>query len=155
MTFNAAAVQATFDAVHSAAQKLGVFERVLDHEPKSAPGAKLSLAIWFDSLDPYPDGSGLAAVSGRLTLMARAYQSYAQKPEDKAEPGILAGCCAFLAALSGGFTLGGQVRNVDLLGESGTPLKVSSAYVSIDDKPYRVADFTIPIIISDLWTEAP
>lgn len=155
MTFNAAAVQAVFDTLVSDAQKLGVFERVRAHEPKSAPGAGLSLAIWWDSIDPYPAGSGLAAVSARVSFRARIYRSFLGKDEDVIDPSLLAATASLLAALSGSFTLGGQARNVDLLGEAGNPLAARSAYVTQDDKIYRVADIEIPVIINDVWTESP
>jgi hypothetical protein len=155
MAFDGAAVQAVFAAIQSAAQGLGVFERVYTHEPKSAPGAGLSFACWWDSLDPYPAGSGLSAVSGRVQFSARLYRAYMAKPEDLIDPVLLSAVCSFLAALSGAFSLGGTVRNADLLGESGSALSAQAAYLEMDGKPYRVADITIPVIINDLWTEAP
>lgn len=152
-TFNAAAVQAVFDAIQSAGQGLGVFERCYTHEPKSAPGAGLTFACWWDSLVPYPAASGLSAVSGRVQFSARVYEAYMAKPEDRIDPKLLSAVAAFLAALSGAFTLGGDVRNVDLLGESGTALSAQAAYTEIDGKPYRIADIAIPVIINDLWSE--
>lgn len=156
MAFNDAAVQAVFDAIVSAGQQIQPkVDRVFAYEPKSAPGAGISLAIWWDSLDPYAAGSSLSAESGRVTFMARLYHTYLAKPESFIDPGLLSAVSAFLTGLSAGFTLGGAVRNVDLLGESGQGLAVKAAYLEYDGKPYRVADITIPVVINDLWLEAP
>lgn len=153
MAFNTAAVQAAFDAIHSQAAALGVFDRILNHEPKSAPGNGTSLAIWWDAIDPVPGASGLNAVSGRVAFYGRIYRPYMAKPEDQVDPSLLGATAAFLAALSSAFTLSGLARNIDLMGAHGAPLAAKSAYTEIDTKHFRIADIAIPVIINDLWSE--
>jgi len=156
MPFNAAAVQSVFDAIVSAAETCAAFESVHAHEPKSAPTlGQLTFAVWLEDLEAVPAASGLAAVSGRVTFMARVYRSYLGKDEDKIDPGLLTAVSSFLGQVSGGFTLGGVVRNVDLLGEHGPALNAKAAYLEQDGKPHRVTDITIPVIVNDMWTEAP
>ena len=155
MAFDAAAGKALFDQLISHALTLGVFDRAASHEPKSAPGSGISYALWLDSIDPLPNASGLAAVSGRVAFGGRIYMSFNAKPEDSIDPRVLAATCALLAEYSGNFTLGGTVRNIDLLGEFGEALSAQAAYMEQDGKLYRVMDIKIPVIINDLWTETP
>jgi hypothetical protein len=154
VTFNAAAVSALFSAAISQAQSLGIFARVNGHEPKSAPGTQLSCSFWGGGIKPAATASGLGAVSGVVTLNARIYSSFVAKPEDGIDPHLLAAGCALMAAYSGGFTLGGTVRDIDLLGEFGEALSGQMAYLEQDGKLFRVFDLVIPVVINDLWTEA-
>lgn len=153
MTFNAAAVNDLFAEVVSRAQALGVFERVNGHEPKSAPGKGLSCSFTALSWEPFPGGSGLAATSGVMVFTARIFSSFLAKPEDQIDPNLLAAAAALTGVYSDGFTLGGTVRNVDLLGESGQRLEGKLAYVEQDGKLFRIFDLTIPVIISDMFIQ--
>jgi hypothetical protein len=60
-----------------------------------------------------------------------------------------------MAALSGDFTLNGQVRNVDILGESGERLRAQPGFVEQDGKYFRIAELTLPVVINDMWTVSP
>jgi hypothetical protein len=153
VTFNAAAVSALFSAAVSEAQALGIFARVNQHEPKNAPGAQLSCSFWVGGIKPVPAASGLNATSGVVTLNARIYASFLAKPEDATDPLILSAACALLNAYSGGFTLGETVRDIDLLGQYGEALSATAAYMEQDGKLFRVMEVTIPVVISDLFTQ--
>jgi hypothetical protein len=154
VSFDAAAVQALFDTVQSHAKKLGLFETVNTHEPKSAPQNGLWCAIWVQTVRPIKS-SGMGAVSGVVELRARAGKSFITKPEDSIDPAIVAAISTLMGELAGGFTLGGIARAVDLLGMEGTPMSAQAGYIVIDSKQYRVMELTIPVIVNDLWTEAP
>ena len=151
MTINSVAI---FAALESHALASGLFERVNGHEAVSAPGNGLSLAFWFSGLDPVPGGSGLAATTGRITFTARVYSPASQEPQDGIDPGILGAADAMLAAYSGDFTLGGLIRDVDLLGESGLSLSARPGWLDMGEAKYRTVDITIPMILSDIWTQA-
>jgi hypothetical protein len=60
-----------------------------------------------------------------------------------------------MGAYSGDFEFGGNVRNVDILGAHGTGLGAVFGYARFDSTTYRVATLTVPLIINDVWTEAP
>ena len=152
MTFDSAAVTALFGAVTSQASRLGLFESVTGHEPKSAPAAGLTCAVWVEDISPVLS-SGLAAVSGRVTFNVRVYNNMLAEPQDQIDPDILSAVCALLGAFSGGFTLGGTVREVDLLGAEGPPLSAAAGYLNHDNRLFRVMDITLPIVINDLWNE--
>lgn len=154
MTFNAAAVTALFAAVVSQAKQLGVFQAVIAHEPKNAPGNGLSCAVWVQSITPVRS-SGLAAVSGRVSMRARVYSNMLQEPQDGIDPAILAAACQLLEAFSEGFTLDGTVREVDLLGAEGEVLAAEAGYITIGQAMFRAMELTIPVVINDLWLEAP
>jgi len=155
VSFDAAAVRSLFDQVVSHAMTLGVFDKCNTHEPKNAPGNGLSCFIWADSIEPLPAASGLAATSGRVAFHVRVMSNMTQEPQDDIDPQILTAVTTLLGEYSGHFTLGGTVRDVDLLGEHGEPLKAQAGYLDIDRRLYRVMVITLPIIISDLWVQQP
>ncbi|MGP3917681.1 hypothetical protein [Nonomuraea sp. 10N515B] len=142
-------------AAVSHAETLGLFERVNTHEPDNAPGNGLSCAITATEIGPVPAGSGLAITTGRVALSVTVFSPLPQEPADGIETGLLAAVDALMAAYSGDFELGGKVRNVDLLGQAGTPLSAQTGYVTIDAQTYRVAIITLPLIVNDLWSQAP
>jgi len=146
---------AILSAVESHALALGHFDRVNRHEPKSAPGNGVSAAIWVQNLRPVAAASGLAATSARLELSVRVYLNMLQEPQDAIDTNIMTAVDALMAAYSSDFDLGGLVRNVDLLGAHGDPLQADAGYLEQDRKLYRVVVITLPLIVSDLWAQAP
>lgn len=148
-------VTAILAAVESHALATGRFDRVNRHEPKSAPGNGLSAAIWVQSLRPVAAASGLNSTSARLELSERVYMGMLAEPQDDIDTRVLEAVDVLMTAYSGDFELGGLVRNVDLLGEHGDPLSADAGYLEQDKKIYRVMVITLPLIISDLWGQAP
>ncbi|MCI0687227.1 MAG: hypothetical protein L0Y54_08330 [Sporichthyaceae bacterium] len=141
-------------AVASHAAALGVFERVLKHEPKSAPGNGLTAAFWADSIRPVPARSGLASTAVRLELTGRIYLNMLADPQDDIDTRLLVAADALMAAYSGDFELGGQVANVDLLGAHGDPLSADAGYLEQDGKFFRIMTIILPLVINDLWGQA-
>lgn len=152
MTFNAAAVTSLFAQVTSHAASLGLFEQVPQHEPKSAPRTGLACAVWVASISPVLS-SGLSSTSGQVVFNVRVYSNMLGEPQDSIDPDILSAVCVLMSEYSGAFTLGGQVREVDLLGEHGESLSAKAGYLNHDNRMFRVMDITLPIIINDLWTQ--
>jgi hypothetical protein len=153
MTFDSAAVISLRDQVVSHALKLGVFDKVANHEPKNAPGNGLFASIYMQEIDPLPEISGLASTSGRVAFHIRIETNMLQEPQDDIDGLILTAATTLIGEYSGNFTLGGTVRNVDLLGAHGEPLKAQAGYLDIDKKLYRVMVVTLPIVINDLWQQ--
>jgi hypothetical protein len=137
----------------SAAKKLGVFESVITHEPKSKPVSLPACAVWTQQLVPVAAVSGLAATSGRLELRARIYLNFLSKPEDRIDLDLVRFTSLLFGAYTGGFTLGGQVMEVDLLGAHGASLSATAGYIDHDSTMFRVMECTVPVIITDLWTQ--
>lgn len=141
-------------AVSSHALASGYFERVNTHEPKSAPGNGLSVAIWVQNIGPARGASGLSSTTVLLTFNARIFQSMLSDPQDMIDPNLMKALDALMAAYSGDFTLGGTVRNVDLLGQFGPGLGAEAGYIEQDKKLFRVITITLPLVVNDLWAQA-
>ena len=147
---------ATLDVLRSHAQASGWFAAVTGHEPKSAPIAdddRLFASFWLNGLAPVKS-SGLASTSALLDLQARLYASAFAEPRDAVE--LVMGTVAvdFMGRVSGDFTLGGNVRNVDLMGSYGAGLNMRMGYLDQDGRKYRIAVVSIPCIVNDLFTQA-
>src|SRR5687768_5194955 len=113
-------VQPILDAAASYGSTLGVFDRVMGHEPQNPPGSGMTMAIWVEWIRPLPKRSGLAATSVVLGLMQRIYKTAVAEPADGIDPAMIGAVQAVFNKYSTGFTLGGLVTAVDVLGESGT-----------------------------------
>jgi hypothetical protein len=153
MAFDQAAIKAVYGGAVSAAKKLNVFETVIQHEPKAKPVNARTCAVWADHIVPVAGVSGLASTSGRLGLRARIYKNFLSKPEDQIDPQLLWLTGLLFGAYSGGFTFGGIVMEVDLLGAHGESLSAHFGYIEHDGTHFRVAECNIPVIITDLWTQ--
>lgn len=152
MTLNVPAIVA---AVESHASTTGLFERIVTTEPKSAPGKGLSAAIWFGGFEPVPGGSGLDALTVRVTMMLRVLKPMLSQPYGQIDPDMMTALDTLLAAYCNAFTLDGLIRNVDLLGQHGVQLSAKPGYVTIEQQMYRIVDVTLPLIVNDLWVETP
>ncbi len=144
---------AILNAVASHALTLGLFERVNQHEPHSAPGSGMTCAIWIDVLRADPRHSGLAVTSAHLVLRVRIYSSAIQEPADAIDPQIIDAVDQLWDAYIGDFTLGELVMEVDVLGAAGIRLEAQAGYITQDGKQMRVMTITLPILVSDVWEE--
>lgn len=133
----------------------GYFDRVAGHEPKNAPGRGLSAAVWVDRIEPVPAGSGLSRTCALLMLNIRVYTNMLADPPDAIDPSLVAAVDGLMTAYSGDFTLGGLVRNVDLLGATGTALSAQAGYLEQDGKLFRVMTITLPLVVDDAWEQVP
>lgn len=146
-------IDAILAPVVSHALTSGYFERVNQHEPDSAPGNGLTCAVWLDDLQTTT--SGLASTSALVILNVRLYTSTLSDPLDAIDPNLTRACSALIGAYAGDFTLGGQVRAVDMRGMSGVALRARAGYLPLDGNTYRVLTITLPLIVDDVWDEAP
>jgi hypothetical protein len=142
-----------FDQVTSHAYRLGIFNQVTGHEPKSAPGNGLFASFWVRGIRPLALVSGLNATGVRLELSVRIGVNMLQDPQDEIDPDILAAVSALMTAYSGDFTLGGRIRNVDLLAAHGLGLSAEAGYLNQDGKQLRVMVVTLPLILNDVFPQ--
>lgn len=153
--FSDADVDALFESVTDLALRSAYFDSVNQHEPKSAPGNGLSMSVWIQTIKPFRL-SGLASTTGVIVFNGRIYTSMLSQPFDAIDPNVTKAANWMLGAISGEFQLKlADTRNVDLLGTSGYALSAAAGYVEIDRKMFRVMTLQIPIIINDMWTQAP
>lgn len=142
------------NAIASHAASLGVFDSVNGHEPKNAPASELTCAVWAQDLVPVLS-SGLASTSARITFNVRLYTRMLQEPADAIDPKMMDAVDLLLVDYIGNFTLGGLLREVDVRGGSGNPLNAQAGYLSQDGTLFRVITIFLPLIINDLYPEAP
>jgi len=142
------------DAVVTHALSIGLFDQVNQHAPKNPPSSGLSLSITGDRIGGIRS-SGLASLSARVVLTLQVFASMQMEPADDIDATVFGAVDALFGAYCGDFTLGGLVRAVDLIGSEGTGLDAALGYVTVDGIEYRHAAITLPLLINDVWTEAP
>lgn len=145
--------QQVIEAVAGHALASGWFDKVNQHEPKSAPGNGLTAAVWVQELSPA--ASGLNMTSVRFELSVRIYSNMLADPQDMIDPNLMAAAWDLWAAYSAHFALGGLVESVDLLGKDGSPLGGQAGYVQQDNRLYRVFTITLPVKINDAFDQVP
>lgn len=147
------ATQSVIDELTSMALAQGLFRHVNGHEPKSAPEAGLTCAVWVDTIDPHRGASGLAATSARVVFKMRLYAPMITEPQDDIDPSLVNAADVLMASLHADYDLGGTVRSIDVLGETGSALSARAGYVTIGQTMFRVIDLNVPVIINDAWTQ--
>lgn len=131
----------------------GKFETVFPYEPLSAPTETLSAAVFVsDPVTPIASTSGLTGADARLVIMVRVLRRASMaSPGEDVDLDALDAADAVMDALAGGYTLGGTVRNVDVLGESGQGLTILPGYATIDKTIFRLMDITVPVEMNNVW----
>lgn len=142
-------------AVADNALKTGELERFTLHEPKSAPGQGISGSVHLTAVRPSTRTSGLAVTSVVVVFTVRIYSSMLAEPLDAIDTKVANAVDALFTAYSGDFTLGGTAMDVDLLGIEGTAMAAQAGYITIGQTMFRIMDVTLPIIMSDVYTQAP
>ncbi|MER7813798.1 hypothetical protein [Streptomyces sp. NPDC096153] len=142
------------DKIVSHAMATGLLEKVNGHEPDNAPPPGLTAAVWADQIEPVR-ASGLDSVTTRLVFNVRLYSSLQVEPADAIDPALIDAVDTLCAAYVGDFTLGGLVRDVDIFGTYGTPLSTRAGYLQQAGVMYRVMTISLPVVVNDLWSEAP
>ena len=130
---------------------LGLFTKVNLHEPKNAPGKGLVCVVFLDEIGPDLKGSGQNVTSGRVVFKARIFLPMLTSPEDMIDQNIGHAAGKVIEVLSGDIDLQDNVRYVDLLGATGTPLSAKGGYLTIGQTMFRIMDVTIPLIFNDIW----
>lgn len=149
MTTNRFPVRQLFDVLSSHLHSLGTFTRTATHEPKSAPGKGLFAAVILDSIAADPESSGLNVTSSRITFIIRIMSNMIVEPQDNIDPDLLDAIDLVYTELNGDFDLSvAGVKNVDVMG-----MRTRTGYVDQDGKKYRVADISVPILVSDVWDQ--
>lgn len=144
---------AFLDATETLLLKLGVFDSVNMHEPKSAPGSGITASVWIDSIRPIPRMSGLAATSAHVLLNVRCQTTLNQEPQNGIDRDLARAVDAVMNATTGDFDLGDTVALVDLLGAYGPPLEARAGYLKQDETTFRVMGISLPLVINNVWVQ--
>ena len=147
-------IVAILNAVTSHAARLGPFERILTHEPNTAVTSGLTGAVWVQQIDLVPRFSGLAVSAVRVQLVLRLYDNMLREPQDAIDPDMVGIVNDLLIAYHRDLTLGGQVSQIDLLGEYGDGLFERSGYIRQDGKLLRAMSIYLPVIVADAFTQS-
>lgn len=148
-------VDAIRDALISHALSLGLFQNVSGFEPKVAQPTGLSGALWLAGIGPAQRRSSLVDTTVRLEFSFRVGTNMLTEPQGDTDGLILVATCALMQAYSGDFELGGEICNIDLLGAYGPPMAAQAGYLNQDSVLSRVMVITIPMIVNDLFHQAP
>lgn len=143
-------------AIRSVPLASGLFEQFEGHETKGGQSVGgLTGECFFSGFGPAPAGSGLAATTARLEITARLRMNALREPLDGIELDMMRAAAALIAAYSADFTLGGLVRNIDLMGAVGDPLRAIPGYITVDKTLYRAVGIPIPMVVNDVWEQVP
>lgn len=146
-------IEPIFDAVVSEYQRLGYYDRVNRHEPRRKPGRGLTAAVWLQSVIPLPQASGSDSTTALVVFTGRTYMNMTAEPNDMIDVWMLRANANLMRSMHGDFDFGGIIRNVDLLGQFGTPLSLIAGYLDQDNTKYRIMDLTIPCVVNDVWQQ--
>jgi hypothetical protein len=141
------------NAIISHALRLGRFDAVNGHEPKSAPSNGLTASVWLNRISP-TQSSGLASSSARVEFNVRLQMAMLHDPQDSIDPIMMTAIDELITAYAGDFTFGEAVRAVDLRGMDGEGLSAQAGYITQDNRTFRVYDITLPLIVNDAWSES-
>lgn len=147
-------IQSILDVIVSHALSTGYFEAVNQYESKQSPGNGITGAVWVDRVTPIKT-SGLSNTSVRVELQFRLYSNTLIEPYDDIDPQLTTVLDTLMRAYCGDFELGSQVRHIDIFGAYGSPLESRSGYINLDGKEFRVFSIRLPLIVDDLWSQAP
>ena len=152
-------IAAAQDRIETVARRIGRFDKVQTHEPKSAPGSGLTFACWLQMLRPVAVASGLDVTSMLVVFNASIYINMLSEPQDAIDVDVATVAAELAAEFHGGFTIAddrvpdGVRAELDLLARHGVPMETRAGYVNQDGKLLRVFVLTIPIIAYDVFDQ--
>ena len=134
-----------------------LFKTVEAFPPRSAPAVEgVSLHFWLKSVAPIPARSSLSSVAVVVSFTAQMFVSDQQMPYAQNDVKLMAALDWYLGQLVGDFELGGLVEQVDVLGAYSPGVTCDAGWQTFDKgAQYRAFTITIPLVVDDLWTEAP
>lgn len=147
-------INGIFNAMVSHAMSLGYFDQVNQHESKQSAFDGLTCEIWIEQVNPVRT-SALNTTSVRIQFEVRMYAGSISQPYDDLDSSLIEALDALMREYTGDFTLGGIIRHVDIFGAYGPGIQARTGYVNHDGKEFRVFSVNVPIIVDDLWDQAP
>lgn len=133
---------------------LGGIERIQEHDPTNAPGKGITACLVAATGDTGPP-TGLDRSALRLVWTVR-FLMPPGAPLGGVDPKLMGKAGGLVGRLAADLTLGGLVRAITLRGEGGSPrVEWRFGWVEIGGTLYRLLDVNVPLIINDLFPEAP
>jgi hypothetical protein len=146
-------VDTIFDRMESTLAALGIADVVNMHEPKKAPGNGVAIATWPQGLRAVPGMGGLNKTTVVIDWAIRFTTNMLTQPGDRIEREMLKAADVVGNAINGDFTLGGAIRNVDILGAHSRGITFDAGYMDQDGKKYRTYMMRVPLIVDDIWEQ--
>jgi hypothetical protein len=144
----ASSITDTLSKIRSAMKRSGIFTEVLGIEPDNSAGAGLSAAVFFTS--SHPVELVLNGMSSLYVYTMRIFTDQLASPPEAIEELIVSAVDKVFDLLAGDFDVGKTVREVDFMGQFGTPVSSSAGYVPIPGNPdSRIVDIIIPLVVND------
>lgn len=146
-------------------QRAGLFDQVITYEPKAPPetGGGVAAAVFVNGLEPTTAIGSLNSTSVVVTFTVRLHLAMLQEPQEDIDPTLFHAAEETMRLVTGDFTLGEHVDEVDLLGFAGGSgagragggggMSCSFGYVSIGSAMFRIADIVVPVVIHDAWSQ--
>lgn len=147
-------IDSILDTIVSHAQNTGWFQTIVEHESKQQNTNGLTAGVWIERIDPIKS-SGLTSASVRLELEMRIFSNTAAEPYDDIDSNLTKAVDDLFTAYIGDFDLGGEARHIDVFGMYGPGLGVRVGYINMMGRELRVFQIRIPIILNDIWDQAP
>lgn len=149
---DAAGVLAALETVF---QAIGGIESVITSSGVAPPANGVSVQIYaIPPWKPIGKRSGLATVSMLTTWAARLVAPIGSPPADNLDMTLLAVYSNAMNTLAGGFTLNGEVEQLDLLGAYGTGMPMDPQYLEMGGAVYRAMTMTLSLVLDDVWRVA-
>lgn len=141
------------NALASYLGQLGAFKSIPLHEPKTTLASGLSAAIWHQSILPIQEYSTLGSTSLRIEFVIRLYDNMLREPADDIDPEMTRVVNLIFNAFHGGFTLGGLINQIDVIGTWGPPLRSEAGYVNLSGGLFRGITIYVPVIIVNAFNQ--
>jgi len=129
----------------------GLFAAVGTENPDSIVGNGLTATLYLASIGPLPVISGLSTTSTRVEF--RLMITSPLNGDEDMDLKLLEAVDQMIESYSGEFTLGGLIRNIDVLGANGSPLSGEGAYIRVNQVNTRVFEIVVPCIVNDVWSQ--
>lgn len=146
-------------AVKGRLMAIGIFDTVNGHEPVSSPGLGQHASVYLGPIRP-TDRSGLSSTSLVMLIMVRIWISAQAQDRDDTEIKLASATSASYGALIAGFQLADATGvptacAIDIRGMAGTRMESVPGYANFDGTEYRVQTITVPVLVENVWDEAP
>jgi hypothetical protein len=145
------------DPIASHVLAAGIYDTFDGHPPDVVPNSGIHGIQEFGGMKRARGrgGSGLASTSMLVIVTVSTFLAIEQEPADDVDPQVVDAANALFSSFLGDFTLGGNVRCIDVGASQGVEMSVDPAYATVGGVKVRAAVLSVPIIMNDLYAEAP
>lgn len=133
-------------------KRTGRAKRVVLYDPMSqVPPGTISISI--RSVRAFNQISALNKTGVCIVFSIVLYIDSKAEPKDGQELELMGVFDLLMQSFNEKFTLEGAVHSIDIFGRAGTPLGADFGRVEIDKVIYRVMDITLPLLVTNVWTQ--